>query len=170
MSKAQYVMKYPDGKWVQRDDSTGPMSTGGEAFPASDIWKATRWDTPEAALKYRATGGTRDSDWTLHQLKLESIPVDITPAMEAEARGDDEFKEYQRLAKKYGIKGVGECPYDQPWAGKCKRETEIGELFCETHKGLECYKCGAQATSGCAHAGQFVCGVGQCDLHKRHHG
>lgn len=162
---ALYVMQYPDGSWVQRDDSSGPMSTGGYPFPVKELSKATVWDSKEKALKYRATGR---ENFTLHRLTLATKEETITPIDEAEARGDEEFKEYQRLAKKFGIKGVGECPFVEAWVGKCKKAPEIGELYCDRHKDMKCYRCGAQATSNCAHAGQFVCGTPMCDIHTHH--
>jgi hypothetical protein len=170
MSKVEqlYVMQYEDGNWVQRDDSSGPMSTGGYPFRVDKLSKATVWNDKKHALKYRETCRS-DGPWKVFALELKTIPEIITPAEEAEARGDEEFIEFQRLAKKYGVTGTGECPYDQPWAGKCKRVPDVGELFCELHKGEQCYACGAQATSGCSFAGQFVCGAGQCDKHSHHH-
>ena len=159
-------MQYASGEWVQRDDSNGPMATGGYPFKVKELSKATRWETPEAALKYRAVG--QDWDWTLHRLEMTTVKETITPAMEAAARGDEEFKEFQRLAKKYGLNGTGECPFNRAWIGKCKKVPAVGELYCDDHKELKCFKCGAQATADCSHAGQFVCGVPHCAQHNHH--
>ena len=160
-------MQYADGSWVQRDDSTGPMSTGGYPSKVKELSKATRWETTEAAMKYRHTCRS-DGPWSLHRLEMTTVPEIITPAMEAEAADDPDFRKFQELAKKYGMTGTGECPFNRAWIGKCKKSPEIGELFCEDHKGLKCWKCKAQATSDCSHAGQFVCGTPQCDKHSHH--
>lgn len=160
-------MQYADGAWVQRDDSTGPMSTGGYPMKVTHLSKATVWDDKMDALKYRHTS-REYGPWTIHLLELNAIPEIITPAEEAEASGDKEFAEYQRLAKKYGMTGTGECPFVEAWVGKCKKTPEIGEQFCERHKGEKCFKCKRQATKNCGHTSQFVCGVPECDQHSHH--
>lgn len=169
MSKVEalFVMQYPDGSWVQRDDSSGPMSTGGYPFKVKELRRATVWTDKKKALEYRHTCRS-DGPWTLHSLELKTTPEVITPAEEAEARGDKEFLEFQRLAKKFGVTGTGECPFIEAWIGKCKKTPEVGELYCDRHKDQKCWKCGTQATSNCAHAGQFVCGTPQCAKHSHH--
>ena len=160
-------MQYADGTWVRRDDSSGPMSTGGYPSKVKDLSLATVWKDKSIALKYRHTC-RNDGPWTIHRLELNTLAEVITPAEEAEASGDKEFIEFQRLAKKYGVTGIGECPFNEAWVGKCKKTPEIGELYCEKHKGQKCFKCGAQATKNCGHTSQFVCGVPMCDEHKHH--
>lgn len=160
-------MQYEDGSWVQRDDSTGPMSTGGYPLKVKELRKATQWTDKQEALKYRHTCRT-DGPWTLHVLVLKTVPEIITPADEAEARQDKEFLEFQRLAKKYGVTGTGECPFSEAWVGKCKKTPEVGELYCENHKKKKCFKCGRQATRDCGHTSQFVCGTPMCDEHFHH--
>lgn len=168
MSKVEtlFVMQYPDGTWVKRDDSTGPMSTGGYPYAVEGISLATVWRDKMGALKYRHTC---KGEWTVHALEMRTTPEVITPAEEAEARGDKEFKEFQRLAKKFGITGTGECPFDEAWRGKCKKAPEIGELYCDRHKDKKCWKCGVQATSDCGHTSQFVCGTPMCAQHSHRH-
>lgn len=60
MKKTVYLLRYTDGRYVQRDDSTGPMSTGGYPFPVADIERATQWNTPEEAASYATVCGWRD--------------------------------------------------------------------------------------------------------------
>ena len=159
-----YVMRMPDGHWVKRDDSTGPMSTGGYPYPVDDLDRATRWTSVEDALKYM---GVMKEPWTVHKLTLSTVEVTVTPLMKAKATGDDEYLEYLRLQRKYG--DVDEkCPFDKSWVGKCKKTPEIGEIYCDEHKDSKCFKCGAQATRDCDHTGQFVCGVPMCDQHRHH--
>ena len=167
MSKmvAGFVMGWADGAWVKRDDSTGPMSTGGSPCRVEYLSDATVWKDKMDALKYRHAC---DGPWSIFVLELNAIADIITPAEKAEASGDKEFAEFQRLAKKYGVTGTGECPFIVAWVGKCKKPPAIGELYCEKHKGEKCWKCGVQATKECAHAGQFVCGMPECDKHSHH--
>lgn len=161
-----YVMKYPDGKWVRRDDSSGPMSTGGYPFPTDDLRLATQWTSIDGALKYK---GTCKEPWTLHMLTMSTIEIPITPAMEAKATGDTEFIEFLRLKRKYGEYDE-QCPFIKSWVGKCKVEPEIGELYCPTHKDAKCGTCGAQATHDCeATIGAFVCGGMLCAEHRHSH-
>jgi len=169
MSKVEqlFVMQYVTGEWVRRDDSTGPMSTGGYPSPVKELSKATVWEDKAKALKYRHTCRS-DGPWTLHALELQTTPEIITPAEEAEASGDKEFLEFQRLAKKFGVAGTGECPFQKSWVGKCKRTPEVGEIYCDAHKDERCWSCKGQATSDCGHTSQFVCGMPQCDRHPHH--
>lgn len=59
-----------------------------------------------------------------------------------------------------------QCQYDKPWQGTCKADAENG--YCAKHKEEKC-RCGKQATHGCSHAGQFVCGAPLCDECKCKH-
>lgn len=52
MEKTVYILKYQDGSYVKRDDSIGPMSSGGYPYRVNDIEKATRWDDLESASRY----------------------------------------------------------------------------------------------------------------------
>jgi hypothetical protein len=169
MSETLFVMQYSDGAWVKRDDSTGPMSTGGYPYKAKGLIDATVWTSKEQALKYRHTCKS-DGPWTLHRLELSTVPEVITPGDEAKASGDKDWEEFQRLAQKFGVQGTGECPFNKAWVGKCKKPPSVGEIYCDEHKKEKCWKCGAQATSDCSHAGQFVCGVPQCSQHSHHSG
>lgn len=95
----KYVMQYPDGQWVVRDDSTGPMSTGGYPFPTTDVSKATTWDTMQKALKYRAVG---KNNWTVHVLTYHTENMHLSEEDIARELGDAEYLEYLRLKKIYG--------------------------------------------------------------------
>lgn len=156
----RYVIAHQSGGWV-----SGLKNAIVQCV--TDLTEAKTWGDKIEAVRF-----TQENNgmWTIHRLKLSTTPEIITPAEDAEARGDEEFLEFQRLAKKFGKAGTGQCPFNEAWVGKCGNTPEVGELFCERHKDMKCYKCGAQATSNCAHAGQFVCGVPQCDVHNRHHG
>ena len=55
-TKTEYILLYPNGKYVKRDDSTGPMSTGGYPFPVNEVEKATTFKTLEDAVRYANTG------------------------------------------------------------------------------------------------------------------
>lgn len=163
---AMYIMKWPSGEWVQRDDSTGPMSTGGYPMKVKEIHRATIWTDKMEALRYRHT--CRTDNLSLYILNMKTALEEITPAEEAEASGDKEFLEFQRLAKKYGMMGAGECPFSVAWVGKCKNIPEIGEIYCSKHKNVKCFKCDAQAVRDCEHTSQFVCGVPMCKEHNHH--
>ena len=93
MSETMYVMQHPDGKWVSVD-----QSSGGYPHFVKELSHAERFPTPIKALEYRKHWW--DEGWTLHRLTMTTTPELVTPAMEAEARGDKDFLEYQRLAKK----------------------------------------------------------------------
>ena len=55
-----------------------------------------------------------------------------------------------------------QCKYDVPWAGRCQKEA-VGSDYCDEHN-VKCSACKQrQATHGCSHAGQFVCGYPLCD-------
>ena len=57
------------------------------------------------------------------------------------------------------------CRFDMPWSGACGKDVAANGL-CAEHLGLRCADHPEmQATSGCAHAGQFVCGRPCCALH-----
>lgn len=161
MSETRYVMQTKEGQWVSID-----QSSGGYPHFVDSLFRAEKFETPLKALEYRKHWW--DEGWTLHRLVLKTVPELITPAMEAEARGDKEFAEYQRLAKKFGQTGTGECPFVEAWIGKCKKTPEVGELYCERHKEIKCFECGAQATKNCGHTSQFVCGAPMCDQHRHH--
>ena len=75
-----FVLKYSDGRYVKRDDSTGPMSTGGYPYPVESVYDATKWNTIEDAARYGNTGGFRDMDRKVYPLKIEYVvqaPVDF---------------------------------------------------------------------------------------------
>jgi len=166
MTDEIYVLQYASGEWVKRDDSTGPMSTGGYPFPTDELRRATQWTSVEDALKYRGIVG-KNEGWTLHRLTFNTVPVTITSLMEAKANGDEEYLNYLRLKRKFGEVDE-ECPFIVSWVGKCKQVPDVGEIYCPKHKNEKCFKCGAQATRDCDHTGQFVCGVPMCDEHKHH--
>lgn len=167
MSDKTYVMRYPDGKWVQRDDSTGPMSSGGYPMRVSELRRATQWSDIEEALKYRHM--FKSEGWTLHLLTFSTAEITITPLMEAKASGDDEYLEYLRLKRKFGEVDE-QCPFDRAWIGKCKKTPEVGEIFCPEHADMKCGQCGAQATRDCAATiGAFVCGGPLCAEHSHQH-
>lgn len=165
MSERVYVMQYPDGKWVQRDDSTGPMSTGGYPFPVDDLLRATQWKVKEEALRYR---GVTKEDWKVFFIDLVPVEDTVTPYEVAKASGDKEYEEYLRLARKFGTMSET-CPFVIGWVGQCKKGVEAGEIYCEKHREEKCFSCKGQATRDCSHAGQFVCGMPMCDRHTHKH-
>jgi len=75
MIKVQYVMRYLNGLYVQRDDSTGPMSTGGYPTPVPDIEDATVWDDLESAMKYQ--------QMFIRSTPFEIFQVTVTYSVEA---------------------------------------------------------------------------------------
>lgn len=167
MSEKIYVLRAPDGEWVKRDDSTGPMSSGGYPYKVPGLARATQWDSIEDALKYRHM--FKSEGWTLHLLTLSTVEVAITPLMEAKASGDDEYIEYLRLKRKFGEIDE-ECPFIRSWVGKCKKTPDVGEIYCPEHVESKCFQCGGQATRDCEHTTQFVCGVPMCAEHRHTHG
>ena len=76
------------------------------------------------------------------------------------------------------------CNFDVCWVGECgktdRSKKAVVQLsiaggkktyhLCEEHAKLRCH-CGIQATTQCAHAGQFVCGAPLCpNCRCRSHG
>lgn len=70
MKKIVYLLRYADGNYVQRDDSTGPMSTGGYPFPVDDVERATQWSDPQKAASYANVCGWRDMDRRVYQYEV----------------------------------------------------------------------------------------------------
>lgn len=54
------------------------------------------------------------------------------------------------------------CRFDKAWVGKCNEPADESG-YCETHKGIKCVSCGAQATHECPETGTLVCGAPLCD-------
>jgi hypothetical protein len=159
---SKFIMKYLNGSFVERDDSTGPMSTGGYPMETKEVWRATQWDNREDALKYRHTC---HEEWTLHEITVEvSGPLTISPREKAVASGDKEYAEFVRLSQKFGVSS-DKCPFVEAWIGKCNKDTVPGELFCAKHLGEKCWKCKGQAVENCGHTSQFVCGMPYCKEH-----
>ncbi len=75
--KDLFVLMYNDGKFVQRDDSTGPMATGGYPFRVDDIEDATTWDSAAKAAEYAMT-----SDWAQMQRKVYKLSFVLGDAIE----------------------------------------------------------------------------------------
>ena len=85
MKRQVFVLQYKDGKFVKRDDSTGPMSTGGYPFPVDSIEDATRWDTIEEAARYGTTCGFRDMHQCVYSVDITytlSAPIPYPPVWE----------------------------------------------------------------------------------------
>lgn len=160
-----YLLKYPDGKWVYRDDSSGPMSTGGYPFRVDTIKRATFWYDKEAAIKYAHV--CRSDNFTLWQFDVDPERSNISIAERAKATEDKEYLEYLRLDKKYNSV-IEECPFIMAWVGRCKEDSEPGETYCHNHLEKKCFKCSRQATRDCGHTSQFVCGAPSCDEHQHH--
>lgn len=83
MKKTVYVLKYKDGRYVKRDDSTGPMSTGGYPFPVDSVDDATKWDTPEDAARYGNTSSFREFEQGTFPLEIQYVekPMIAYPAL-----------------------------------------------------------------------------------------
>ena len=83
MKKTVYVLKYKDGRYVKRDDSTGPMSTGGYPFPVDSVDDATKWDTPEGAARYGNTSSFREFEQGTFPLEVQYVekPMIAYPAL-----------------------------------------------------------------------------------------
>lgn len=54
------------GQYVERDDSTGPMSTGGYPMATTDPLRATVFATEEKALAYASHGFQEMKLWYLY--------------------------------------------------------------------------------------------------------
>ena len=54
------------------------------------------------------------------------------------------------------------CPWIRAWIGPCGKQGHGGNALCKDHHGKRCVGCGALATQGCGHTGQFVCGAPIC--------
>lgn len=164
-----YLLRYgPAGAWVQRDDSTGPMSTGGYPFKAKDIFSATRWTRKEDALKYAHI--CRDmGPFVLFEYEIESKQSKVSQIELAQASEDKEYLEYLRLAEKYGVE-IPElkCEFSVAWVGACGQRTVNGREYCRVHLEKKCFSCDKQATRDCDHTSQFVCGMPMCDEHRHH--
>lgn len=165
MSKV-YLLQYPSGKWVQRDDSSGPMSTGGCPFPVDSIERATFWYDKDEALKYAHT--CKSDGFKLYWFEASPKLATVSPAEKARAAEDKEYLEYIRLAQKYGVVELPKCGFNEAWVGSCKMSAVPGELRCEAHLKKKCYKCGEQAVKTCGHTSQFVCGTPTCAQHQCH--
>lgn len=161
MSNVIYLLQYPTGEWVRRDDSTG-----GYPERVKSLQNATFWYDKDEVLRYAHI--CKADGLSLYWFEAKPIKADVSPAEAARARGDKEYLEYMRLAKKYGGVELGKCKFDIPWVGKCKKSVEPGEFYCAEHLKEKCYKCKRQATKGCAHTSQFVCGYPMCDEHNHH--
>ena len=70
MKRTCYILKYKNGRFVKRDDSTGPMSTGGYPDEVDTLEHATMWDTIEEAAKYGSMGGFRDLDECVYEVEI----------------------------------------------------------------------------------------------------
>ena len=79
MKKQVFVLKYNNGDYVKRDDSTGPMSTGGYPFPVKTVEEATKWDTQEAAARYGNTSGFRDFIRAVFPLEIDYLELAMIP-------------------------------------------------------------------------------------------
>lgn len=55
---------------------------------------------------------------------------------------------------------IGRCTFTPAWQSRCCNVC-AGD-FCDRHSGIKCSSCGEQATTECAHTGQFVCGAPLC--------
>ena len=51
MTATKYVI-WDRTAYIARDDSTGPMSTGGYPYAVNDLWRTTKWDSREDAEEY----------------------------------------------------------------------------------------------------------------------
>lgn len=166
-----YLLRYgPAGAWVERDDSTGPMSTGGYPMQAKDIRSATLWHDKAKALKYAHT--CKDiGPFVLFEYEIEPKQSKVSQIELAQASEDKEYLEYLRLAEKYGVE-IPElkCKFNMAWRGICEVKTVVGKEYCAKHLGEKCFSCGKQATRDCDHTSQFVCGMPMCDEHRHTHG
>jgi hypothetical protein len=79
MKKLVYVLKYKNGRYVKRDDSTGPMSSGGYPFPVDSIDDATKWDTPEGAARYGNISSFRDFEQGCFPLEIHYKEQPLMP-------------------------------------------------------------------------------------------
>jgi hypothetical protein len=48
-----FAIRNPDGTWVAKDTSTGPMASGGYPYPVNQLARATFWPTRSSAESYR---------------------------------------------------------------------------------------------------------------------
>lgn len=77
MTNQLFVLMYEDGTFVKRDDSTGPMSTGGYPYPVLEVEEATWFESIEAAAKYAQVGAWRDMMQFVYPLEVtigEGVP------------------------------------------------------------------------------------------------
>lgn len=82
MSNEKFVLMYKDGSFVQRDDSTGPMSSGGYPYPVQTINEATMWDTAHEAASYAQV-----SDWRDMARSVYEVVFDLGERIDFPARG-----------------------------------------------------------------------------------
>ena len=142
-------------------------ASGGYPHMVSDLWRAELWKEKTQALRYRVTMH-KETEWVLQRVRYELVDEYISQGDLAEARQDPEYKEFIRLAQKFGV-AEKKCVRDVSWAGRCRKDAILGEDFCEQHLKDKCFKCGAQAVKDCGHAGQFVCGMPECAKHTHTH-
>lgn len=84
MKKQVFVLMWQDGLFVQRDDSTGPMSTGGYPLKAASLEDATQWESMEDAAAYAQICG-----W--NEMRRQVYPVDIVLDIQAPIRYEERW-------------------------------------------------------------------------------
>lgn len=71
-----FVLQYEDGKYVKRDDSTGPMSTGGYPSPVNTMREATFWHSSSVAARYAKTCRSMGVKQLVYPVKVQYTLVE----------------------------------------------------------------------------------------------